>query len=107
MLPELLSILAGMKEQPIQERLAVRRRGARIKVVHRLCTRGGDCWGMDNVRFRRAVQTAVNQRDYLDAAVGNPRYSAECRSFFSCDTPLGDDQSAQVMPRAIAVGPGR
>ena len=52
----------------------------------------------DNVRVRRAVQAAVNQRDYLDAAVGNPRYSAECRSFFACDTPLGGDQGAQVMP---------
>ncbi len=52
----------------------------------------------DNVRVRRAVQAAVNQRDYLDAAVGNARYSAECRSFFACDTPFGSDQGAQVMP---------
>lgn len=52
----------------------------------------------DNVRIRRAVQAAVNQRDYLEAAVGNPRYAAECRSFFACDTPLGSDQGAQAMP---------
>lgn len=52
----------------------------------------------DNVRVRRAVLAAVNQRDYLEAAVGNARYSGECRSFFACDTPLGSDQGAQVMP---------
>ncbi len=52
----------------------------------------------DNVRVRRAVLAAVNQRDYLEAAVGSARYSGECRGFFACGTPLGSDQGTQVMP---------
>jgi peptide/nickel transport system substrate-binding protein len=30
--------------------------------------------------------------------VGNPRYSALCRSFYACGTPLGADQGAGAMP---------
>ena len=44
------------------------------------------------------VLMAVNQQEYLDAVVGNPRYSALCRSFYACNTPLGADQGSGVMP---------
>jgi peptide/nickel transport system substrate-binding protein len=46
----------------------------------------------NNPAIRRAVQMAVNQRDYLQAVVGNDRYYRECKSFFSCGTPLASDE---------------
>ncbi len=46
----------------------------------------------NNPAIRRAVQMAVNQRDYLEAVVGNSRYYRECKSFFSCGTPLASDE---------------
>jgi peptide/nickel transport system substrate-binding protein len=50
-----------------------------------------------NAKVRQAVQAAVNQRDYLQAVVGNERYYAECKSFFSCGTPLASDEGAAAM----------
>lgn len=46
----------------------------------------------NNPAIRRAVQMAVNQTDYLQAVVGNSRYYRECKSFFSCGTPLASDE---------------
>jgi peptide/nickel transport system substrate-binding protein len=51
----------------------------------------------DNPGVRRAVQMAVAQRDYLQAVVGNERYFKECRSFFSCGTPLASGEGAEGM----------
>jgi len=52
----------------------------------------------DKVGIRRAVLVAVNQQEYLDAVVGNPRYSLPCRSVYACRTPLGADQGVAAMP---------
>ena len=52
----------------------------------------------DNVKVRQAVRLAVNQEDYMRAAVGDdPELWRVCRSLFPCGTPYGaDDQS--LMP---------
>ncbi|MEI6161422.1 MAG: ABC transporter substrate-binding protein [Roseococcus sp.] len=53
----------------------------------------------DKPAIRRALLMAVDQSAYLDAVVGNlPQYKALCRSMYACNTPLGRDQGASVMP---------
>jgi ABC-type transport system substrate-binding protein len=53
----------------------------------------------DKPAIRQAVLMAVDQNAYLDAVVGNlPQYKALCRSMYACNTPLGRDQGAGVMP---------
>src|SRR6202165_1413408 len=41
----------------------------------------------DNVKVRRAALMAMNQKDVLDALVGNPEYYRICGAFFVCGTP--------------------
>ncbi len=48
----------------------------------------------DNVKVRRAALLAMNQKDVLDALVGNPKYYKVCGAFFVCDTPLATDVGA-------------
>src|SRR3954466_3478098 len=45
----------------------------------------------DNVKIRRAAFMAMNQKDVLDALVGNPQYYKLCGAIFMCDTPLATD----------------
>ena len=42
----------------------------------------------DNVKVRRAALLAMNQKDVLDALVGNPKYYKTCGALFVCGTPL-------------------
>src|SRR3954462_2911150 len=42
----------------------------------------------DNVKVRRAAFMAMNQKDVLDALVGNPQYYKLCGAIFMCGTPL-------------------
>ena len=42
----------------------------------------------DNVKVRRAALLAMNQKDVLDALVGNPEYYQICGAIFVCGTPL-------------------
>src|SRR6476646_1057538 len=42
----------------------------------------------DNVKVRRAALMAMNQKNVLDALVGNPEYYKTCGAIFMCDTPL-------------------
>ena len=44
----------------------------------------------DNVKVRRAALLAMNQKDVLDALIGNPEYYKICGAFFVCGTPLAD-----------------
>jgi len=44
-----------------------------------------------DAKVRQAVQMAVNQADYLQAIAGNKEYYKECKSFFTCGTPLASD----------------
>jgi peptide/nickel transport system substrate-binding protein len=48
----------------------------------------------DNIKVRRAALLAINQKDVLDALVGNPKYQQVCGAFFICNTPLASDVGA-------------
>ena len=42
----------------------------------------------DNAKVRQAVAYALNQKDFLDAAIGNPKYYLTCKSMYPCGSPL-------------------
>ena len=50
----------------------------------------------DNVKVRRAAFLAMNQKDVLDALVGNPKYYKICGAVFICDTPLATDVGSEI-----------
>src|ERR1700754_1539948 len=51
----------------------------------------------DNVKVRRAAFLALNQKDVLDALVGNPKYYKICGAVFVCETPLATDVGAESL----------
>src|ERR1700722_402180 len=51
----------------------------------------------DNVKVRRAALLAMNQKDVLDALVGNPEYYKICGAIFVCDTPLATDVGSETL----------
>ena len=51
----------------------------------------------DNVKVRRAALLAMNQKDVLDALVGNPDYYKICGAIFVCDTPLATDVGSETL----------
>jgi peptide/nickel transport system substrate-binding protein len=51
----------------------------------------------DNIKVRRAAFLAMNQKDVLDALVGNPEYYKICGAFFICDTPLATDAGSETL----------
>lgn len=51
----------------------------------------------DNVKVRRAALLAINQKDVLDALIGNAKYQKICGAFFVCDTPLASDVGAETL----------
>ncbi|HEX4178772.1 MAG TPA: ABC transporter substrate-binding protein [Rhizomicrobium sp.] len=51
----------------------------------------------DNVKIRRAAFMAMNQKDVLDALVGNPEYYKICGAFFICGTPLATDAGSETL----------
>jgi peptide/nickel transport system substrate-binding protein len=53
----------------------------------------------DNVKVRRAALLAINQKDVLDAMVGNPRYYEQCGAYFVCGTPLATDVGAGALTK--------
>jgi peptide/nickel transport system substrate-binding protein len=58
----------------------------------------------DNVKVRQAVRMAVNQDDYMRAAVGDDTALWRvCRSLFPCGTPYATDGTA-LMPNDLAGG---
>jgi peptide/nickel transport system substrate-binding protein len=42
----------------------------------------------DNPKVRQAVAYALNQKDFLDATIGNPKYYVTCKSLYPCGSPL-------------------
>ena len=48
----------------------------------------------DNVKVRRAALLALNQKDVLDALVGNPEFYKICGAYFVCGTPLATEEGA-------------
>jgi peptide/nickel transport system substrate-binding protein len=53
----------------------------------------------DNVKVRRAALLAINQKDVLDALVGNSKYYETCGAFFVCGTPLATDAGAGALTK--------
>jgi peptide/nickel transport system substrate-binding protein len=51
----------------------------------------------DNVKVRRAAFLAMNQKNVLDALVGNPEYYKICGAVFVCGTPLATDVGAETL----------
>jgi peptide/nickel transport system substrate-binding protein len=51
----------------------------------------------DNVKVRRAAFMALNQKDVLDALVGNPEYYRICGAVFICDTPFATDVGSETL----------
>src|ERR1700726_4949837 len=51
----------------------------------------------DNVKVRRAALMAMNQKDVLDALVGNPEYYRICGAVFVCDTPLATEVGSETL----------
>jgi peptide/nickel transport system substrate-binding protein len=51
----------------------------------------------DNVKIRRAAFLAMNQKNVLDALVGNPKYYKVCGAVFICDTPLATDVGSESL----------
>ena len=51
----------------------------------------------DNVKVRRAALMAMNQKDVLDALVGNPEYYRICGAFFVCGTPLATEEGSETL----------
>jgi peptide/nickel transport system substrate-binding protein len=51
----------------------------------------------NDVRVRRAALYAVNQKDFLDAVIGNSEYYKECAAMFLCGTPLATDKGGDIM----------
>jgi peptide/nickel transport system substrate-binding protein len=53
----------------------------------------------DNVKVRRAAMLAINQKDVLDALVGNPEYYKICGAFFVCGTPLATEEGGDTLTK--------
>src|SRR5690242_8896377 len=51
----------------------------------------------DNLKLRRAAFLAMNQKEVLDALVGNPKYYKICGAFFGCGTPLETDVGSESL----------
>jgi peptide/nickel transport system substrate-binding protein len=51
----------------------------------------------DNVKVRRAAFLALNQKNVLDALVGDPKYYKICGAVFICDTPLATDVGSESL----------
>jgi peptide/nickel transport system substrate-binding protein len=57
----------------------------------------------DNVKVRRAALLAMNQKDVLDALIGNPEYYKICGAFFVCGTPLATEEGAGALIKGGAM----
>jgi peptide/nickel transport system substrate-binding protein len=42
----------------------------------------------DNAKIRQAVAYALNQKDFLEATIGNSKYYVICKSLYPCGSPL-------------------
>lgn len=51
----------------------------------------------DKVEIRRAAMLALNQKDFLDALVGNPKYYQLCGAMFACNAALSTDVGAKTL----------
>jgi peptide/nickel transport system substrate-binding protein len=61
----------------------------------------------NNVRIRRAVLMAIDQADYMNAALGDQRWWRTCYSVFPCGTPYATAAGDQIMRTANLVAAKR
>jgi peptide/nickel transport system substrate-binding protein len=61
----------------------------------------------DNPKVRRAALLAMNQKDVLDALVGNPKYYKICGAFFICDTPFASDVGSESLVKGNGMAEAR
>jgi peptide/nickel transport system substrate-binding protein len=51
----------------------------------------------NNVKLRQAVLNLVNQKDYMGAAAGDPKYWKTCAALFGCSTPFETNAGADAL----------
>jgi peptide/nickel transport system substrate-binding protein len=51
----------------------------------------------NNLRLREAVLNLVDQKDYMGAAAGDPKYWKTCAAFFGCGTPFETNAGADAL----------
>jgi peptide/nickel transport system substrate-binding protein len=51
----------------------------------------------NNFKLREAVLNLVNQKDYMGAAAGDPKYWKTCTALFGCGTPFETNAGADVL----------
>ncbi|WP_407654354.1 ABC transporter substrate-binding protein [Bradyrhizobium prioriisuperbiae] len=61
----------------------------------------------DNVKIRRAALMAMNQKDVLDALIGNPQLYKICGAVFGCDTPLATDIGSDSLVKGNTMAEAR
>ena len=49
----------------------------------------------DNPKVRQALWYAFNQKDFLDAVIGDPEYYKTCKGMFVCGTSLASDKGME------------
>jgi peptide/nickel transport system substrate-binding protein len=54
----------------------------------------------NNVKLREAVLNLMNQKDYMQAAVGDPKYWKTCVALFVCGGPLETEAGADALLHA-------
>ena len=78
--PDLLPLL--QKEKTVKTmvtNLAGRQYAMRFNVLHK---------PFDNAKVRQAVLYALDEKEFLEANIGNPDYYVVCKSLFPCGSPL-------------------
>ncbi|MGF9564817.1 ABC transporter substrate-binding protein [Neorhizobium sp. JUb45] len=73
--------------------------------VRKLSPLGGQTMGrmnflyppFDNKKIRQAALKAMNQKDVLDAFIGNPAYYTICGSLFGCGTPFESTAGSETL----------
>jgi peptide/nickel transport system substrate-binding protein len=56
----------------------------------------------NDVRYRRAVEHAMRQEDFLRAVVGDPKYYKVCRSIYSCGSPYETEAGVPKIDFALS-----
>lgn len=51
----------------------------------------------NNVKMRQAVQMVVDQKEYMEAVAGDPKYWKTCYSFFPCGTPMSNTAGSEAL----------
>jgi len=54
----------------------------------------------DNLKMRQAVLNLVDQKDYMAAVAGDPKYWKVCYALFICGTPFATDAGADPLEHA-------